>query len=73
MPTVYEAKVRRVGNSLAVIVPDRIAKEIGAREGDRVKISLLASKSRKPREVLTEYAGIDAGAGKFERDERVRV
>jgi len=72
MPTVFEAKVRRLGNSLAVIVPDRIAKEVGAREGDEVKISLLASKS-KAKDKLTKYAGIDTGARKFERDESVRV
>jgi hypothetical protein len=73
MATVFEAKVRRLGNSLAVIVPDKIAKEAGAHEGERVKILLMTSTAAKGKNVLMKYAGIDIGAKKFERDEGVRV
>jgi antitoxin component of MazEF toxin-antitoxin module len=73
MATIFDAKVRRVGNSLAVIVPEKVAKEAGAREGDVVKISLLKSTGKERKDALMKFAGIYAGAKKFERDERVRV
>jgi hypothetical protein len=46
--------MRKLGNSLAIIVHEKIAKE--AREGDVVKISLLKSRS-KGEDLLQKYAG----------------
>jgi len=68
---VFEGKVRRLGNSMAVIIPKEIVEEAGAREGDIVKLSLPIPKARRE-EVLKKLAGIDSGAGPFIREKRDR-
>jgi len=73
MTTIFSAKVRKLGNSLAVIVPKKIADEVGAKSGDNVRVSLLKSEAHG-RSSLDEIAGIDAGTAKpFVRDRRDRV
>lgn len=73
MARVFEAKVRRLGNSLAVIVPDSVAKEAGAHEGDKVKVSVLTTRSSASKKSFIDFVGIDFGAKKFQRDERARL
>jgi antitoxin component of MazEF toxin-antitoxin module len=73
MTTVFSAKVRKLGNSLAVIVPKKIAEEVGAKSGDKVRVSLLKAKAGA-KSSLDEFAGIDSGTAKpFVRDRRDRV
>ena len=73
MTTVFNAKVRKLGDSLAIIVPKKIAKEIGAKSGDKVKVSLLKTEA-EARSVLDKVAGIDTGTAKpFVRNRRDRV
>jgi len=68
---VFEGKVRRLGNSMAVIIPKEIVEEAGAREGDIVKLSLPIPKTRRE-EVLKKLAGIDSRAEPFIREKRDR-
>jgi antitoxin component of MazEF toxin-antitoxin module len=72
MSTVFEGKVRRLGNSMAVIIPKEILEETGAREGDVVKLSVPIPRLRRG-QVLRRMAGIDAGTGYFTRDKGDRV
>jgi antitoxin component of MazEF toxin-antitoxin module len=77
MSRVFQGKVRRVGNSLAVIVPKEILEDVGAKEGDNVKISIVhkqdTSKTRKKRDVFERVAGIYPNAKSFVRDRADRA
>jgi antitoxin component of MazEF toxin-antitoxin module len=72
MSTVFEGKVRRLGNSMAVIIPKEILEETGVREGDVVKLSVPIPQRRRD-EVLKKMAGIDAGSRPFAREKGDRV
>ncbi len=56
---------------MAVIIPKEIIREVGAKEGDLLKLSLPISKSRR-RAALRKIAGIDAHAESFIREKRDR-
>ncbi len=71
MSTVFEGKIRRLGNSMAVIIPKEIIREVGAKEGDLLKLSLPIPKVRR-RASLRKIAGIDAHAESFIREKRDR-
>jgi len=71
MSTVFEGKIRRLGNSMAVIIPKEILEETGAKEGDVVKLSVPIPKQRR-KEVLKKVAGIDAESEPFTREKRDR-
>jgi antitoxin component of MazEF toxin-antitoxin module len=72
MSTVFEGKVRRLGNSMAVIIPKEILEESGVHEGDVLKLSIPISKQKR-KEVLKKMAGLDVGSKPFERDKRDRI
>lgn len=72
MATVFEGKVRRLGNSMAVIVPKEVLEETGAREGDVMKLMVPIPRRRRA-EALRKIAGIDSGSGKFAREKGDRV
>ncbi len=72
MTKVFEGTIRRVGNSVGVIIPSEILKESGAREGDKVGIALVIPEHHR-RKTLERMAGIDQGASGFVRDKRSRV
>jgi len=71
MSKVFAGKIKRLGNSLTVIIPREIHEEVGAKEGDVVKFSLPIPKSRR-KEVLRRIAGLDSKAEPFVRDRRNR-
>jgi antitoxin component of MazEF toxin-antitoxin module len=72
MSTVFEGKVRRLGNSMAVIIPKAILEETGAKEGDVVKLSVPIPRQRR-NAVFKKMAGIDAGSRPFKREKGDRV
>ena len=72
MSEVFETRVRRLGNSLAVIIPKKILKEVGAKEGDVLRLSVPVPKSKR-KEVLRRLAGIDQSAEPFIREKRDRL
>jgi antitoxin component of MazEF toxin-antitoxin module len=72
MSQVFEGKVRRLGNSMAVIIPKEVLDEAGVKEGDLVKLSLPIPKSRR-REVLMRAAGVDSLSEPFMREKRDRI
>ena len=72
MSQVFEGKVRRLGNSMAVIIPKGVLEEVGVKEGDVVKLSLPIPKSKR-REVLRKIAGVDSHAEPFRREKHDRL
>ena len=72
MSNVFEGKVRRLGNSMAVIIPKEILEETGAKEGDMVKLSIPIPRQSRS-EVIKKLAGIDERSGPFMREKGDRV
>ena len=72
MSEVFETRVRRLGNSMAVIIPKKILREVGAKEGDVLKLSVPIPRSRR-KEVLKRIAGMDSSAEPFIREKRDRL
>ena len=64
-------KIRRVGNSMAVIIPKELLDEAGASEGDTIRLSLAIPKSTRDSS-LERMAGLDRKAGPFAREKRDR-
>ena len=71
MSRVLTGKVRRVGNSMAVIIPKELLEESGASEGDTIKLSLAIPKSTRET-ALENIAGLDRKARPFAREKRDR-
>ncbi|MDG7026318.1 MAG: AbrB/MazE/SpoVT family DNA-binding domain-containing protein [Nitrososphaerota archaeon] len=72
MAQVFEGKVRKLGNSMAVIIPKDVLTEAGVREGDVLKLAIPVSVTKRKR-VWKRVAGIDAGLPPFSREEHDRV
>src|SRR5438876_7969217 len=71
MSRVLTGKVRRVGNSMAVIIPKELLEESGASEGDTIKLSLAIPKATREAG-LESIAGMDRKARPFAREKRDR-
>ncbi|MDG6900307.1 MAG: AbrB/MazE/SpoVT family DNA-binding domain-containing protein [Nitrososphaerota archaeon] len=72
MAQVFEGKVRKLGNSMAVIIPKDVLTEVGVREGDVLKLAIPVSVTKRKR-VWKRVAGIDAGLPPFSREEHDRI
>ncbi len=72
MARTFKAKLRRLGNSLAVIVPREVVEEAKAKEGDVIVVTIPPTLERR-KAIFRKIAGIDKGAGPFEREKRDRV
>ncbi len=72
MSQVFEGRIRRLGNSMAVIIPKEVLEEAGVKEGDVVKLSLPIPRERR-REALRRVAGVDSHAEPFVREKHDRV
>ncbi len=67
MSKVLSGRIRKVGNSLAVIIPKGLLDEAGAKEGDTVRLSLAIPTPRRD-SALEAIAGIDKGKRAFRRE-----
>jgi antitoxin component of MazEF toxin-antitoxin module len=72
MAQVFEGKVRRLGNSMAVIIPSAVLSEVGVHEGDVLKLAIPVPFARR-RRVWRKVAGIDRGMPAFSREKHDRV
>ena len=70
MADLFKAKVRRVGSSLGVLIPNEFAKQENIREGEEIALGVI--KQRNLAEVLKMF-GIAKGTAKFKRDRLDRV
>ena len=58
-----EAKVKKWGNSLGIIIPSEIAAEQGIKEGDLIELPIIKKKH-------VSGFGMLKGIGPFKRDEK---
>ena len=59
------AKVRKIGTSVGVLIPQKLAKRQGIRVGEEVEVSLL---KKRRLELINEVFGIAKGAPSFKRE-----
>ncbi len=71
MSRVLSGKVRRLGNSMAVIIPKELLDEAGAGEGDTIKLSLAIPKPKRDT-ALENIAGLDRRARPLAREKKDR-
>lgn len=72
MAQVFEGKVRKLGNSMAVIIPNNVLSEAGVHEGDVLKLAIPVPVARRKR-IWRKVAGIDAGLHPFSREDHDRA
>ena len=72
MAEIFQAKLRNVGNSLGIIIPNEILSQLGYSKGDMVHITIPALKMKSRNKLLKDIAGSDYGKKGFERDKRDR-
>ena len=68
MTRVFESKVRKIGNSLGIIIPSDIAEEMGFCKGDIITVAIPPSEREKRNNLLKNLAGIDGEKPPFKRD-----
>jgi antitoxin component of MazEF toxin-antitoxin module len=68
MSEMFEAKVRRLGNSLGIIIPNHLVQELGFGDGDIIQVAIpgmgMPSRNRK----LSALIGVEKGKKRFKRD-----
>ncbi|UCG70912.1 MAG: hypothetical protein JSV09_07925 [Thermoplasmata archaeon] len=68
MTEVFEAKLRKIGNSLGVIIPSGIIEELGYQKGDIVQIAIPPANGNNRNEQILKMAGIYKKKSPFKRD-----
>ena len=72
MADVFETKIRKIGNSLGVIIPSEILEELGYKNGDTVHVAIPPSDLKKRNDLLKQLAGISSGKPPFVREKEDR-
>lgn len=67
----FTARIRRVGNSLSILIPKAALEQLGAKEGDEVDVALFPLLEERRRR-LSRLIGSMPGLGPFERERRDR-
>ena len=68
MSEVFDAMLRRIGNSMGVIIPKEIIETLGCRRGDTIHISVTSSDIGSRNRKIREMAGVYRGKKEFERE-----
>ena len=69
MSEVFEAKLRKVGSSFGVLIPNKVVKRNGKKLGETVKLSMLEEDKEK---AIREGFGLAKGSGEFKRPSSFR-
>jgi antitoxin component of MazEF toxin-antitoxin module len=72
MSEVFKAKLRKIGNSLGIIVPARIIQGLNYQKGDVVNVVIPSSKNIKRNNLLLDLVGIDKNKTPFKREKKDR-
>jgi antitoxin component of MazEF toxin-antitoxin module len=64
---VFKSKIRRIGNAEGVIIPQKVLRKIGAKEGDSIRLSVLPPQETRDKALL-EMIGMFKGKKRFDRD-----
>ena len=70
MPEIFEAKLRKIGSSVGVLIPQDHLKSLQAEIGDTVEVGLL--KHRKRKEILEGFGMAKGFREPFQRDKKAR-
>jgi antitoxin component of MazEF toxin-antitoxin module len=72
MTEVFEAKVRKVGNSLGIIIPKEISELLGFDHGDTIHVAIPSTDLKNRNKKLLALIGIDRGKEPFKREKEDR-
>ena len=72
MVEVFEARLRKIGNSLGILVPSNIIEGLGFRKGDVIHVAIPPSETIKRTELLFELTGVDKKKPSFKREKKDR-
>ncbi len=72
MSELFEAKLRKIGNSLGIIVPSHVIEGLNYHKGDVVNVVIPSSKNIKRNKILADLAGIDKDKAPFKREKEDR-
>ena len=72
MTEVFEAKLRKVGNSLGVIIPAQVIEELHVHQGDIIHLAIPPSDNGKRNALILDLAGIDSKKPLFKREDEDR-
>lgn len=72
MSEVFEAKLRKIGNSLGIIVPSHIIEGLNFHKGDVVHVVIPPTENIKRNKLLVNLVGIDKNKISFKREKEDR-
>jgi antitoxin component of MazEF toxin-antitoxin module len=72
MTEVFEARLRKIGNSLGILVPSNIVEGLGFRKGDVIHVAIPPAETLKRNELLLELTGVDKKKTNFKREKEDR-
>ena len=72
MATILQAKIRRIGNSLGILLPREAIQAEGVNSGDMIYITISTSSPLDHQNRLFEIAGSYEGSSAFEREREDR-
>jgi antitoxin component of MazEF toxin-antitoxin module len=72
MVEVFEARLRKIGNSLGILVPSKIIEGLGFHKGDVIHVAIPPAGTIKRNEILLELTGIDKKKSSFKREKEDR-
>ena len=72
MAEVFEAKLRKIGNSLGIIIPKEIIMTAGYSEGDTIKVSIISTNLAERNKLMLSIAGKYKGKEPFVREKEDR-
>ena len=72
MVEVFEARLRKIGNSLGILVPSQIIEGLGFRKGDVIHVVIPPCETAKRNELLLELTGTDKKKSRFTREKKDR-
>ena len=72
MTEVFETKLRKIGNSLGIIIPNEILRVLGYEKGDSIHVAIPLSDKKTRNKKLLLLAGIDKIKSEFKRDKKDR-
>jgi antitoxin component of MazEF toxin-antitoxin module len=73
MTEVFEAKVRKVGNSLGIIIPREIVDTVGLHQGDMIPVCIPSAQIEKRNKAILEMARCQRMRGIFDAEADIRI
>lgn len=72
MSEVFNAKLRSIGNSLGLIIPNEIIEEMEYKKGDIIHVAIPNSDTKTRNKKICELAGIYKEKSNFQREKEDR-